>query len=1063
MPLRLKLRLRLPDSSHSVVANSPGPRQNPGFAMEKRCFLVGLWVVLVAAAPAQIDVSPQEGLQDNTPRIHALVDARVVTGTGQVLDRATIIVENGLIVALGPAISIPPGARVWRLEGKFVYPGFIDLLSHAGLPESMQPKPWKKDPPEEGKEKKPVDFPPPNGSPAWNPNLTPQLAASQAFKPDGKAMEKSRSLGFTNLLVSPARGIFCGSAALVNTSGKKESVVVPRVAQRVGLPFTGFEDREYPNSLMGQIALIRQTLLDADWYRRATEFWAKNPPLSERPATNDALAALEDVATGKTPLLFQAQDELDLLRALGVAAEFKVPLILEGNGYEYRVVERLKGAQVIVPLNYPEPPEVETPEKALDVPLEDLEHWEMAPGNLARLSAAGVRFTVTAYGLDSPEKTFWPNLRLAVKRGLTADAALKALTMTPARMAGISNRLGSIEPGKMANLVIADGDLFASPEAGVEALWIEGKDYPLAPVRKPVDIRGTWALRWPDGEGELVVEGEKNAPKAKLNGQDVAIEFGDFDQLILVVPAKAIGGGEGSARLNTTPENNEWLGAAMRPDGSAFAWTARRTKPYQAKSGEGTPDTRETALAFESRYPAGGFGRPGLPEQPAVLLIRGATLWTSGPEGNLAKADLLVRQGKISQIASRLDVPPDAVVVEAEGKHVTPGLIDCHSHSAISRGVNEATSAVTCEVRIGDVLDPTDIALYRELAGGVTASNLLHGSANPIGGQNQVIKLRWGGTAEDLKFESAPDGVKFALGENVKQSNWGDRFNTRYPQTRMGVEQMFRDTFNAARDYEREIGRKGGMIPRRDLRLEAALEILRGQRLVHIHSYRQDELLMFVRLTQEFSLPLATFQHVLEGYKVADEIAKVNAGASAFSDWWGYKFEVYDAIPWNGTMMERRGVVTSFNSDSNELARRLNIEAAKAVKYGGMSEEEALRFVTLNPAKQLRIDQHVGSLEPGKDADFVIWTHSPLSTFSRVEQTWIDGRKYFDAVEDAELQRVAGALREQLVQRALPERQKAMTNGTKPKTASSARLSALHRRLYHNGQDVCNCSTAEIK
>ena len=357
--------------------------------------------------------------------------------------------------------------------------------------------------------------------------------------------------------------------------------------------------------------------------------------------------------------------------------------------------------------------------------------------------------------------------------------------------------------------------------------------------------------------------------------------------------------------------------------------------------------------------------------------------------------------------------------------HVTPGLIDCHSHTAISRGVNEATSAVTCEVRIGDVLDATDIALYRELAGGVTVAHVLHGSANPIGGQDQVIKLRWGSLPEDLKLAGAMPGVKFALGENVKQSNWGDRYTTRYPQTRMGVEEILRDTFLAARDYEkawtdyRQQAPGTALPPRRDLRLEAALEILNRQRIIHIHSYRQDEMLMFVRLAQEIGLTVAAFHHGLEAYKIIDEIAKLGAGVSTFSDWWAYKVEAIDGIPYNGAMLDKGGVLTSFNSDSNELARRLNTEAAKAVKYGGLSEEAALALVTINPARQLRIDGQTGSLEPGKDADFVLWNGHPLSGYTRAEQTWIDGRCYFDYTRDQQARREVATLREALIQQSV--------------------------------------------
>jgi N-acetylglucosamine-6-phosphate deacetylase len=384
---------------------------------------------------------------------------------------------------------------------------------------------------------------------------------------------------------------------------------------------------------------------------------------------------------------------------------------------------------------------------------------------------------------------------------------------------------------------------------------------------------------------------------------------------------------------------------------------------------------------------------------------------------------VLVESGKIVAVGRDIEVPQDAVVIDATGKHVTPGIIDCHSHIATDGGVNETGQTITAEVRIGDFIDHQDINIYRQLAGGVTCANILHGSANTIGGQNQVIKFRWGLLPGELKFASAPPGIKFALGENVKQSNWGDGSHSRYPQTRMGVEQLVRDAFQAAIEYRRVWNEwrrsKTGLPPRVDLELEALSEVLAGQRLIHCHAYRQDEILALLRTCDAFGVRIATFQHILEGYKVADVMAKHGVGGSSFSDWWAFKFEVYDAIPYNGALLRDAGVLVSFNSDDAELGRRLNLEAAKAMKYGGVPEAEALKFVTLNPARQLGIDKHVGSLEAGKDADLVVWNHSPLSTYTRCEQTWVDGRPYFDRSADQTLRKELADHRTQLIQRIL--------------------------------------------
>ncbi|MBI3451092.1 MAG: amidohydrolase family protein [Acidobacteria bacterium] len=427
---------------------------------------------------------------------------------------------------------------------------------------------------------------------------------------------------------------------------------------------------------------------------------------------------------------------------------------------------------------------------------------------------------------------------------------------------------------------------------------------------------------------------------------------------------------------------------------------------------------------------------------PSTVLIQGGTVWTMSKAGILARADLLIRDGKIARIAERIDAPPGSLVVDATGKHVTPGLIDAHSHTAVDGGINEGSNNITAEVRIADVLDGTDVAVYRELAGGLTTANVLHGSANSIGGQNAVIKLRWGSPAADLIFQAAPPGVKFALGENPKRSNFQpDRGESpRYPATRMGVEASIRKAFLAARDYKKEWAdysalpekdRQHREPPRKDLQNEALVEILDGKRLVHAHCYRQDEILMLIRLAEEFGFRIATFQHVLEGYKVADEIAAHGAGGSTFSDWWAYKQEAWDAIPYNGALMTKRGVLVSYNSDSNELARRLNLEAAKSIKYGGLTEEEALALVTINPARQLHVDRWTGSLEAGKDADVAIWSGHPLSTYTVCEQTWVDGVRRFDRAAD-----VAARDQREKDRAALID---AVKNADRPKPAAVAR------------------------
>ena len=394
---------------------------------------------------------------------------------------------------------------------------------------------------------------------------------------------------------------------------------------------------------------------------------------------------------------------------------------------------------------------------------------------------------------------------------------------------------------------------------------------------------------------------------------------------------------------------------------------------------------------------------------PAETLIRNGTVLTI-THGVLANTDVLIRRGKIVAVGKNLKAAADARVIDATGKYVMPGIIDCHSHSMLD-AINEGTVSVSSMARTRDVLNPNDADLYRELAGGVTTLNLLHGSANSIGGQTTTVKIKYGRPVEDFIFPGAPPGIKFALGENPKRSSSTPQAGQqrRYPATRMGVEETIRDAFVRARDYKKSWdeyraavakGDKNAIPPRRDLQLEPLVEILEGKRYVHSHCYRADEILMLINIADEFGFKVRTFQHVLEGYKVAKEIAQHGAGASTFADFWGYKIEAYDAIAYNTAIMVRHGVVTSVNSDSNERARRLNIEAAKAMRYGDLTEEEALKLITMNPAWQLGVQDRVGSIEVGKDADLAIWTAHPLSVYARVETTFVDGEVFFDRQQD---------------------------------------------------------------
>jgi len=426
------------------------------------------------------------------------------------------------------------------------------------------------------------------------------------------------------------------------------------------------------------------------------------------------------------------------------------------------------------------------------------------------------------------------------------------------------------------------------------------------------------------------------------------------------------------------------------------------------------------------------------------VLIKNATVMTAS-HGVIEGGSILIRDGKIAAVGKNSEVKAssNAKVIDATGLYVTPGIIDAHSHSALD-SVNEGTLSVTAMVRMKDVVDNTDINIYRQLAGGTTTIHALHGSANAIGGQNVILKLKWGKTAEEMIVPDMPRTIKFALGENPKragnQSNPFGQGNRplRFPATRMGVEFTIREAFQQAREYMREwdeyaVAKERGenpAPPRRDLKLEAIADIMRGKLFVHSHCYRADEILMLMNVADEFGWKVLTFQHVLEGYKVAKEIAAHGAGGSTFSDWWAYKIEAYDAIPGNAAIMHHKGVITSVNSDSADLARRLYQEAAKTMKYGGLTDEEALRFITLNPAKQIKMDQRIGSIDVGKDADLAIFSAHPFSIYARVEMTLIEGEVYFDRKEDLKRRELISKEKKELIEkerRTAPQDQRQQT------------------------------------
>jgi imidazolonepropionase-like amidohydrolase len=985
-----------------------------------------LLVLLPGLAAAQ--TAPTVGLRENAPTVHALTNARIVVAPGRELTNATLVIRNGVIEAVGANVRPPADARVWDMSGRTLYPGFIDAYADVGQRTQLTEA-----------ERDNV-----RGAIYWNPQVRSWLDAIADFSADDADRASTlRSQGFALAMAVPRIGMFRGHTAVVSLGEGTvaDRVVRANVAQSVSLARDNQAGGGYPTSAMGSMTFIRQTLHDADWHARAHAAYQRNPQGAQRPETNAALQALVPALRGEQPLLIETRSEEEALRALGFARDFTgLRLWLRGSGGEYRMLDQFRGSNVplILPVNFPQAPDISRPENALNLSVAQLRHWQLAPENPARLAAAGVRFALTTDGLGNQRGQFLGNVRRAVERGLTPEQALAALTTTPAELLGVARTHGTLEVGKVANVVVADGDVFTSNTARVESVFVDGRRFEVG-TAAGADPRGQWRVTavGPERvEGTLTLSGTRQALTGGFTptgGSETRLTTarvtGEAPQVFLTFSGEGLGH-EGTIRMSGAATATSLHGWGELPTGRRFNWVGERIgdapaggpgRGPNAEAGTdgtgvgGAAGTRPAVRSFltDDRVPAMEYGRAGIPTQPRHVLVRNATVWTQGPQGRIQNADLLVTEGRVVRVGQNLQAPAGAEVIDATGKHVTPGLIDAHIHSGVSGGVNETGNAIVPEVRIGDILTIDNIWMYRQLAGGLTTAHVMHGSANPIGGQNQHIKLRWGALPDQLKFEGAPRTVKFALGENVVRSP------NRYPNTRMGVEQIMRDHFLAAREYEqahRDWQRsRQGVQPRIDLRMQALVDIMNGDILVMSHAYRQDEMLMLMRLAEEFDFRIHAFHHGVEAYKLGPELAAHGAAAAVWSDWGAFKVEAFDNTTYNARILMDAGVLTTLHSDDSQIASRMNWEAAKMLRTG-ISEEDALALVTSNTAKVLGIDRRVGSLETGKDADFVIWSGSPLSTESRVEQTWIDGRRYFDINEDRQLREQVERERSQLIQ-----------------------------------------------
>ena len=1053
----------------------------------------------LALAQSQQPLAPRpNGMSPATPARHLITNATVHTAPGKVLEDTDILIIDGRIAAVGSDLA-PGSAQVWDIDGAHVYAGFIDPYVEVDTP----------------------DLPASASGSHWSNKISPNDDALRVGLGEDAA-KSLREMGFTAAMIAPDSGIFRGWTGIVSTAADFEDpsqgeppVYRARTGQAMGFDRGGWGDPGYPTSHMGVVAMMRQTFSDADTRRAMGD--------------HSDSTILDQITPADTTFYYDISQELEAALADDVASEFNHPsIVIVDNGTAHRRLDLFKemGHPVIVPLTYPETPDVFSVGAMDGVDLAELQHWERAPANARWLHNSGLDVALTTSKMRRGEK-FWDNLHTAIEKGLPADQALAMLTTNPAKIIGLGGH-GTIAKDGIANLVVASGDLFdPSADAKIIDTWVDGRRHHISDA-KDARFDGLWSstivgtnlsieIRI-DGKSVTLIDnaGEKpvetKATKVVIDGNSISFltdyEGDDHGAYIHTATLASDGTIRGTTinpapmTYTPNPDSFEWVAtpktAVATMDDFKGTWNAVLSDEFKLdfKIGkdsvtiiervqDGDDIEQESAsaemingvlnftfehepfgmtgvfsialtkmddtnLAGMGTLPSGkGFSvaatkkdkdpdpvhtLPDMPDAPfgpfayseapaqRTVLFTNATVWTQSDKGILEDAWVIVRGGKVHSVGTG-GYPRIAVdeTIDAKGMHITPGLIDAHSHTGLFRfGVNESGQAVTAECRISDSLDPGHPGFYRELAGGLTAANLLHGSANPIGGQSKTIKLRWNADKPgDMFFDSAKPGIKFALGENVKQSNWGDDNTTRYPQTRMGVETLMRDRFIRAKEYAARGNKTEAGY--RDIELETLAQILAGDRLIHCHSYRQDEILMLCRIAEEFGFKIGTFQHGLETYKVAEVVKEYAIGASIFSDWWAYKVEVVDAIPFAGPINFEAGLLTSFNSDSDDVARRMNVEAGKALKYAklsgiAMSEQEALNFVTLNPAKQLMIDDRVGSLEPGKDADLVVWTGNPLSSLSRPEMTFVDGRLLFSRELDAQMRQHDAGERQRLIQ-----------------------------------------------
>ena len=975
---------------------------NPYYsAMKKSKIIVILALLLSGWTAFAQETFPRNDVKDIRAGLYAFTNATIVVDPQTTLQNATLLVKGNKIEQVGANLAVPKGYTTIDLKGKYIYPSMIDMFTSYGLPDVERPRGGGFGGVEQMESKT-------KGAYNANQAIRSHYNAAEEFTINTKTADELRKLGFGAVLTSKPDGLARGTSAFVTLNEKNDntSLLKQKIAANYSLE-KGTSTQNYPSSLMGCIAVLRQTYLDAEWFGSQTP----------RPFADNSLEGW--IQNQRLPQIFAATSWANVLRADKLGDEFGVQYIIKGAGDEYKRINEIKAtkASLIIPVNYPEAYDVEDPFDAERVSLADLKHWELAPANLATLEKNGINFAITSSGLKKTTD-FLPNVRKAIDNGLTETTALKALTTTPAQLLKVDDQVGSLKKGMLANFIVTSGKIF-DEKTIIHQNWVQGEPYSI----KTLDTKnfsGNYSLTVGPQSYKLEVSGEAGSHKAKVGASDSTLVDGaaTFGNDLITLSFKPTKQSTGSIRLSGWSEGTGWKGKGQLADGSWVTWSASRTGDLASKASAKPAATDKKEELGKVTYPFGAHGYPALPATE-TLLVKNATVWTNEGEGILQGTDVLIKDGKISKVGKNLS-DPAAKVIDGTGKHLTAGIIDEHSHIGAA-SINDVASN-SGMVRIGDNLDAEAINIYRALAGGVVAVQVLHGSANPIGGQSALIKLRWGESPENLKIAGADGFIKFALGENVKRTS--NPSSIRFPQTRMGVEQVYVDAFTNAKEYEKKWSAYNSakdkalaVKPRRDLADETMLEILNKKRFITCHSYVQSEINMLMKVAERFNFRINTFTHILEGYKVADKMAQHGVAASTFADWWNYKWEVRYAIPYNAAIMHRAGVLTAINSDDAEMGRRLNQEAAKSVKYAGISEEDALKMVTLNPARMLHLDNQMGSIKVGKSADIVLWTDHPLSVYAKPEKTIIDGKVYFDLEKDAANNKELAADRARLIQK----------------------------------------------